>query len=803
MAGAEPMAPLKGEKITVQGIVQGVGFRPTVLRIANQLNLRGQVMNTSAGVVIYAWAAPGQLDNFLQQLTRELPPLATIESITRELLPGNSAPPENFSIHHSQGGSIHTGITADAATCQACLDDIRNPDNRRHHYPFTNCTHCGPRFSIVTAIPYDRHNTSMNAFQQCPECEQEYRNSANRRFHAQPNACPLCGPRIWLTDNNGTLLAEKDSTTVLAELAARLNAGAIAAIKGIGGFHLACDATNAAAVATLRERKHRDHKPLALMANNLAQINRYAFVGDREATLLQSSAAPIVVLQRRADSLPEQLAPGVDTLGFMLPYTPLHHLLLEQVKAPLVMTSGNLSEEPQIFDNTVASSGFGPIADVILFHNRDITNRIDDSVMRVMAGKPRFLRRARGFAPQSLALPPGFEQGHGVLAMGADLKNTFCVINHGQAVVSQHIGDLENAAAQQDYLKNLALYRQLFDFTPNRIAIDRHPGYHSSRIGKQQAAEFHCPLEDVQHHHAHLASVMAEHRLPADHEKVLGIALDGLGYGDDGSFWGGEFLLANYRSSQRLAHFATQPMLGGNQAMREPWRNTFASLLANDLWATAEREFAETGLMRFLRGKPVALLEKMARENINSFPTSSAGRLFDAVAAAVDLCRDRQAYEGQAGSLLEAAAERGRWRESDMSTNAGYPVDIHSAGPCRTLDFTGLWRTVLTDLQRETPAEVIAWRFHRGLANGIATLTHQLCRERGLKTVVMSGGVFQNRLLTELIIEQLEPAGLRLLLPEKLPANDGGLSLGQAMICLARTQMGSNNQPRSRLTSGA
>ncbi len=765
---------MEREAIRVTGIVQGVGFRPNVWRLAHECGLRGQVWNDAEGVLIHAWGSSQVLDIFVQRLRNEPPPLASIEDIFRARLDTPADIPKDFRIVESRKGTPHTGVAADAATCPECLAEVLDPANRRYRYPFTNCTHCGPRLSIVRAIPYDRANTSMAAFPMCAQCQAEYANPADRRFHAQPNACPECGPQIWLQDSDGQRLSEGDAIENAAGL---IRAGKIVAIKGIGGIHLACDAGNAEAVDALRRRKHRYHKALALMARDIDMIKCFAEVDDAEVALLNDRAAPIVVLDACGERLAPAVAPAQNSLGFMLPYTPLHHLLMQHMNRPIVLTSGNRSEEPQSIDNQDAQQRLDQIADYYLLHDRDIVNRLDDSVLRMADGHPRFLRRARGYAPRPVLLPDGFASPANILAMGGELKNTFCLLQDGRAILSQHIGDLENVDTCQDYQHNLQLYRQLFDFMPSVIAIDRHPNYLSTQWGRAMAAEEGVQLVEVQHHHAHIAACMAEHGLSQESGKVLGVALDGLGFGDDGSLWGGEFLLADYRGFQRLTHFQPVPMLGGVQAIHEPWRNTFAHLLDSLGWERVVEDYPQLEIVDFLNERPLVNLQTMARKGLNSPPASSAGRLFDAVAAALGVCRECAGFEGQAAIELEALAAA----HFEHQANFAYGVELR--GDC--LNWTPLWSALLKDLADGVAPGIIAARFHQAVANAVATTANGLCRQHDVDTVVLSGGVFQNRLLLARSSFLLREQGLSVLSPIATPANDGGLSLGQAVIALA------------------
>lgn len=632
-----------GEQIRVSGIVQGVGFRPHVWHLANDLGISGSVCNDGEGVLIHAWASAATLDDFITRLENEAPPLARIDKLERSDLSDQCAT-DDFEILSSKASENTTGVVADAATCADCLAEVLDPNNRRYRYAFTNCTHCGPRLSIIKAIPYDRANTSMQNFKMCAACQQEYDDPADRRFHAQPNACADCGPQLSLVNDSG---ADIDCDDVIDAARELIKQGAIVAVKGIGGFHLACDAMNDEAVRTLRKRKRRYHKPFALMASNIEMIKSYANVNDREEHLLNDKAAPVVVLTAKENSLPDEIAPGQNTIGFMLPYSPLHCLLTEGMQQPLVMTSGNSSDEPQCIDNQAALEQLKGIADYCLLHDRDIVNRLDDSVIRLMDNKPRFFRRARGFAPESIPLPEGFEQAPNILAMGAELKNTFCLTKGKEAILSQHIGDLEEVAAIVDYRYQLQLYRQLFEHKPQVIAVDKHPDYLSTKLGKELASEDKLVCEEVQHHHAHIASCMAEHGLPLNTKTVLGVAMDGLGFGEDGTIWGGEFLLADYTDFKRVAALQAVPMPGGVQAIREPWRNTFAHLLQHMDWQDINNQYADLDIISFLEDKPIKNLKTIIDKKLNSPLASSCGRLFDAVAAAIGVCRDQVSHEGR------------------------------------------------------------------------------------------------------------------------------------------------------------
>ncbi len=727
--------------------------------------------------MIHAWGKPTKLDLFIAQIQQHKPPLARIDKIEHEPIDATLVAPTSFEIITSKKGEILTGVTADAATCPACLTEVLDPDNRRYRYPFTNCTHCGPRLSIIKAIPYDRAHTSMATFKMCARCQAEYDNPKDRRFHAQPNACRDCGPQIWLEDCDGNRqVPDKNHDEI--QLAARLiRRGQIIAIKGIGGMHLCCDASNTEAVTQLRQRKHRFHKALALMARNIEMVKRFAKVGPQEAKLLQQRSAPIVLLTAQGESLTNELAPGQITLGFMLPYTPLHHLLMQELTEPVVMTSGNLSKEPQVIDNQAARERLTEIADYLLLHDREIVNRLDDSVQRVVNNQALFLRRARGYAPQPILLPQDFYPSASILAMGGELKNTFCLLKSGKATLSQYIGDLENTATFTDYRHNLSLYQHLFDHQPKAIVVDSHPDYLSTQLGRTMAEAQNVPLIEVQHHHAHITTCMAEHGLAPHQKKVLGIALDGLGMGTDGSLWGGEFLQVDYHQFERLARFQPVPMLGGAQAIYEPWRNTFAQLHSTIGWQQICANYADLEIIQYLNNKPLTTLTTMAEKGLNSPMTSSCGRLFDAVAAAIGICREHAHYEGQAAIELESLATS----ELAAEMENAYPYAFIE-GEKGILNWYPLWEALLDDIHKGIASAKIASRFHHGLARAVVQTTSVLCANNQMDTVVLSGGVFQNKLLLEAVSNNLLDQGLQVFYPTQLSTNDSGLALGQAVI---------------------
>ena len=787
------------EEIRIRGTVQGVGFRPTVYRLAKVCGLKGDVCNDGEGVLIRAFGSEESIEEFVHKLQQECPPLGRINQLTRQRYQGELIF-NDFVIYHSVSSQVKTEIAPDAATCPQCKQEIFDPCSRYYRYPFTNCTHCGPRLSIIRAIPYDRCNTSMAVFPMCDECGKEYKDIENRRFHAQPIACHVCGPKAWLERADGqpitaSMFSMLDDVDAVCTL---LQNGEIVAIKGLGGIHLACDGTNDTAVQKLRQRKQRYHKPFALMARDIEIIEQYCILNQQEKELLESPAAPIILLYKKQEQsnisspisssphppISSYIAPGQNTLGFMLPYTPIHHLILRRMNRPIVLTSGNISDEPQCIDNDEARDKLGRIADYFLLHNREIVNRVDDSVVRIIEDKLQILRRARGYAPAPLNLPPGFENIPPILAMGGELKNTFCLLKEGQAILSQHLGDLENAAAFSAYKNTLNLYLNLYEHQPEVIAIDKHPEYLSTKLGKELAAANQIKIYNIQHHHAHIAACMAENQIPLDSKPVLGIALDGLGYGENGTLWGGEFLLADYQEFQRLATLKPVAMIGGEQATSQPWRNTYAQLISGFSWEELTEKYGELEIFKFLSKKPLNLLSHMIEKNINSPASSSTGRLFDAVAAAIGICREECNYEAQAAIEMEALVDTNSL--NSYKEICSYPFVISIFDNIYCIDSHPMWKALLNDLLFHISPAVIAAKFHKGLANVIVEMVTLLGKQYVINNVVLTGGVFQNIILLQLVKMQLEKMDIRVLTHNLIPPNDGGLSLGQAVIASAK-----------------
>lgn len=775
-------------EIRVRGRVQGVGFRPTVWRIARELGLTGEVLNDSEGVLIRAAGLPRKIADLSRRIARAPPPLARIDAI--EVRPYFGSLPSSFVIADSVESDSSTQICPDAALCEACAEDVFNATSRRFMYPFATCTHCGPRLTIVTGIPYDRARTTMSPFDLCEACAAEYQSPADRRFRAEATACPVCGPTARLVSLKTREAVGDPSTADAVDAAARLiQEGEIVAIKGLGGYQIACDAMSAKAVAALRARKKRDAKPFALMARDLEVVRRFCSMHPAEERALTSPEGPIVLLSADGpETLPREIAPGLVTLGFMLPTTPLHALLLRGMNGPVVMTSGNHSDEPQAIEDADARERLGSIATHALIHDRPIANRVDDSVVRRSAGKIRILRRARGYAPSAIRLPQGFEDAPEILAFGGELKSTFCIVKHGEAVLSQHQGDLEDARTFNDYKKNMVLFEALFDSRPRLLAADRHPEYLSTKLASEQAREQGLPLIEVQHHHAHIAACLAENGRPLDTPPVLGIALDGLGFGDDGEIWGGEFLHVDYRGYRRVGTFKPIAMLGGAQAARQPWRNLYAHLMSAIGWDALALDFAGLDLITYLEAKPRTLLDAMLASGTNAPKATSCGRLFDAVAAAIDLCREVQAYEGEAAARLEAAVDPGVLR--DETEALAYPFKISTAeqNDFPHVDPTDAWRSILNDLVAKAPSGTIAARFHKGLAQALVAMALSVREQsdRRFDTVALSGGCFQNRVLLEETMRGLQAHAFEVLTHCRVPANDGGIALGQAAIAAAR-----------------
>jgi hydrogenase maturation protein HypF len=752
------------QRLRVDGVVQGVGFRPFVFNLAESLGLAGHVANDSEGVILEIEGDPDGLATFRRRLEAEAPPLARIESVVSEPVPAVGA--EGFAILPSRDSpGTSTCVPADSALCADCRREILDPGDRRHRYAFTNCTNCGPRWTIIGRIPYDRPFTSMAPFAMCPDCAREYHDPRDRRFHAQPNACPACGPRLRLEGGDVDPAADP-----LREAARLLAAGRILAVKGLGGFHLAARADDQAAVLRLRARKGREAKPLALMVADLDAARELAHAGEEEAALLASPRAPIVLLERRPGAaLAPAVAPGHRRLGVMLAYTPLHLLLLAEVRdlgvGALVMTSGNAGDEPICLGDDEARARLADIADAWLLHDRAILRRADDSVVEVVGRGALLHRRSRGYAPLPVLLAG---RGAPVLAVGPELKNTVCLLKENRAFLSPHVGDLQNLAAYGFFQESLRTLQELLECEPETIAHDLHPGYLSTRWAREQAREAGKRLVGVQHHHAHLAAVLAEH---GHREPALGLILDGTGYGTDGTIWGGEILAGNAAACTRVGHLSCVPLPGGDAAIRHPRR-----IALSHLHAAYGDELPD---LPFLADQETALVMRMVDGGVNSPLTSSCGRLFDAVAALTGGWREVR-YEAQAAIELTALTTA-----AAVEAARSYAWEIDEAGEGLLLPCGPIIRGVVADVQAGAGAAEISARFHRTLLDLLAEAARRAARLTGLRTVALGGGSFQNRVLAGLLPPRLEAAGLRPLLPRVLPPNDGAVSLGQAAVARA------------------
>lgn len=759
-----PRAVVARKAIDVTGIVQGVGFRPFVYRLAQECNLTGFIANTSSGVTIEVQGDAVFLDRFLERLPSELPPLAKITS----LLPRDAELQSEtaFRILSSRlDAPAKALISPDVAVCADCLREMMNPRDRRFRYAFINCTNCGPRFTIVRDIPYDRARTSMSAFQMCAACQAEYDDPANRRFHAQPNACWDCGPQLLFCSSDGVPL---DVAEPLREAIRLLEQDRIIAIKGLGGFHLACNARSESAVQLLRARKRRVEKPFAVMLRRLEDADRFCMLDDAARKLLVSIERPIVLLPRKPDSgLVEEIAPRNHFVGIFLPYTPLHHLLFAGAKFDsLVMTSANLSEEPIAIDNAEAFRRLHGIADAYLVHNRDILRRCDDSVVRIAAGRSQMLRRSRGFVPVPVPLE---HESQPVLAVGGELKNTICIVRGNEAFLSQHVGDLENLESYGFFGEAVQHFQRILEVHPAVIAYDLHPDYFST---KWAVALEGVQLIGVQHHHAHIASCMAENHLDG---KVIGIALDGTGYGTDGAVWGGEVLLADYKEFERAAHFEYVPLPGGAAAIHEPWRVALSYLVKHYV---KDLNSLDLPFLRGIDERRRNVIQQMIDRQIHSPRTSSCGRLFDAVAALTGI-RSTVNYEAQAAIELEMAAH-------DCTDDGAYPFDLIPDGAHWQIGTFSLFQSLLGDLRSQEPIANISRRFHAGLAKLFVELAEKIREQSKLNRICLSGGCFNNVLLFRLLLEGLRSKSFDVYFHSEVPAGDGGISLGQALIAAHR-----------------
>ena len=758
--------PLVRRRVRIEGTVQGVGFRPYVYRLAHELGLTGFVRNDSRGVVVEVEGPPGAVAELVRRLKPDAPPLAAVERVMTE--PIEPAGASDFRILSSApDGAADAPVTPDTATCDDCLLELFDPGDRRFRYPFINCTNCGPRFTIVSGIPYDRPLTTMAAFRMCAACRAEYDDPLDRRFHAQPNACPRCGPRLALVERSGATLSERGAA--LSDAAAALGAGAIVAVKGMGGFHLACLAADEQAVASLRARKHREDKPFALMAEDLHAARALVELSEREEALLVGRARPIVIARRRSGApVAEAVAPRSRDLGVMLPYSPLHHLLVRDVGATLVMTSANVSDEPIAYRDEDAVARLERIADLFLVHDRAIQTRTDDSVVRATKRRatPLLIRRSRGYVPASVSLPVPAPRP--LLACGAELKSTFCVARGARAWVSHHVGDLSNYETLRSFTDGIKHFERLFAVEPEVVVHDLHPEYLSTKYaldldGVQTIA--------VQHHHAHLAACLAEHR---EIGPAIGVVYDGTGYGHDGTIWGGELLVGDLRGFERAGHLWPVALPGGERAIREPWRMACAWLVASGAGDYPDPPPAIASMIDARDWRAVA---RLAGSGLASPQTTSVGRLFDAVAALCGL-RLRVNYEGQAAAELEAAC--------DPAEHDSYPLPLVERDGRMVLDARETVAAIVRDLKAGAQAATVAARFHNALGAATSCACMRLAGRWDISTVVLAGGSFQNRVLLEAVAAALHRSGLRVLVPELLPTNDGGISYGQAAVAAAR-----------------
>jgi hydrogenase maturation protein HypF len=752
-------------RIELNGVVQGVGFRPFIFGLAELYRLKGEVANTSDGVIVHIEGPGEKISLFLKALSSSHPPLAHITDIC--VYHDNLKGFNTFSIAQSKSSEKNsTLISPDMAICEDCLRELFDPHDRRFEYPFINCTNCGPRYSIIQDIPYDRPKTSMKQFKMCDQCQAEYDNPKNRRFHAQPNACSVCGPQILLCNNAGDTI---DTSHVVEKVAKLILGGDIVAIKGLGGYHLAADARNNEAVAKLRKRKHREEKPFALMAEDIKGIKKFAYVDSEDEKLLKSAKRPIVILRKKTpNNIAKEVCPRNRFFGVMLAYTPLHYLLLRKVGVPLVMTSGNISEEPIAIDNDEAIARLSSIADYFLIHNRDIYIRSDDSIVRNMAGETRLFRRSRGYVPMPLFINKQTVQ---VLACGAELKNTVCLTKNNKAFLSQHIGDLENLPTYDFFKMTIEHMKKILDIEPDVIACDFHPDYFSTRYALEQKD---LPVIQVQHHHAHIAACIAENKKKGP---VIGLSFDGTGYGGDSTIWGGEVIVADEKSFHRAAHLDCVPMPGGTASIKEPWR-----MAVSYLYHTYGEKFWDLDIpfVRSINKNKLEIMIKMIQKNINSPQTSSLGRLFDGIAALIGV-RNRTAFEGQAAIELEMIAN---WPVRQGYEYCWTSRDYH------VLSLEPIINSVVSDMEKGVSPAEISGKFHYTLIRMFSKICCFIRKETNINTAALSGGSFQNNLLLAGLIENLNEYGFEVLSHRLVPPNDGNISLGQAIVAGARYRKG-------------
>lgn len=786
-------------KIKIRGIVQGVGFRPFVYRLALNCEVLGHVKNDGEGVEVFAQGA--RVEEFLTRLESDAPPMSRIHSIDISECE-NDHSISQFEIIPSNSTAKTTAISPDIAICPDCIEEINNPAERRFKYPFTNCTNCGPRFSIIEDIPYDRAATTMRAFNMCPDCQAEYGNPLDRRFHAQPIACPNCGPKIWFSPappysevsscnpkslqlfgaHRGGSYPEGTEgwRHALTEAVNHLHKGKIIAVKGLSGFHLACDATNENAVSLLRQRKRRPHKPMAIMLKSVVEVREWAKPNEAEIHALEHFSAPIVLIKGKDKRFAPSLAPNLNQLGMMIAATPLHYLICQEFAGPLVMTSGNLSGEPMVIDNNEAIEKLSGFVDGFLFHDRDIARRIDDSVVYVENDEIFVLRRARGFAPTPIHLPEGFEESPNILAMGAQMKSSICLLRNDEAIVSHYIGELGTSLANSELEKTVSDLSKLYDFQPEKIATDLHPQYFSTQIGTRLAEEIGIENIGAQHHHAHIAAVMAENNWSKNQGKVLGLVFDGTGFGTDGTIWGGEYIIADYENFERVGHISPIRLPGGHAAINEPWRLLVASLF-EAFGAEKTKSLIKKGIFDAdLAQKPIEQILAILERQINAPVCTSMGRLFDSVACALGIAQDKVTYEAQAAIELENSATDCRKTASYLFENTNKIRDKYELS---TQEF---WRQFCNDIIANRDRKEMAFDFHYSLAKSCAKLAKTISQKYGIEMVVLTGGVMQNRLFSELLRDELKANGLSYIQNRLFPANDGSIALGQALIAAAK-----------------
>ncbi|WP_375751802.1 carbamoyltransferase HypF [Vibrio sp. HN007] len=752
---------MNGVELRVKGKVQGVGFRPFVWQLAHELALCGEVLNDGEGVLI-RFVNSDNLHTFQTKLVNELPPLAQIDSVHSQDFEWDTVP-SNFSIAKSEATAMDTQVVPDAASCPECIQELHDNKDKRYQYPFINCTHCGPRFTIINELPYDRPKTVMKDFPLCPDCLSEYENPGDRRYHAQPVACDDCGPEVWVCNSSG----DKLEGNWLSHVISALTDGNIIAIKSVGGFHLACDATNQTSIQLLRDRKHRQYKPFAIMVNELSSINEIAYFNEQEQELLESRIAPITLLSKKGNNyIAENIAPELNEIGVMLPSNPVQHLIADAFKKPLVMTSGNATGLPPALSNEEAIRNLASVVDIFVLHNREIVQRCDDSLVRVNKDSYETLRRSRGFVPDAVNLPEGFPNADGYLAYGGDLKNAFAIGKGNQIIVSQYLGDLSNIETQTQYKEAINHFESLYQVNIDNHVFDKHPGYFSHQYAKSRKGS-HI---EIQHHHAHIASCLLENGWQPEQGKVMALALDGLGYGDDGELWGAELMIADYSECQRIGGIPSIDLVGGDFAAKQPWRSLHAHL--HKFCNLSKEE-----MNRLFPNKPLDLIEKAVAQNLNCHPTRSAGRLFDAVAASLGIGFDGIEYEGQAACQLEALASK--------NTESSFAVEIPTKG--LELDISSFWNSWLNN-RSETSAK--AWGFHHAMAKALAEISIKAKEQNQLEHLVVTGGVFHNKLLNTLLEEHLG-GQVSILKHQQFSCGDGGLALGQLAIALNQ-----NNYPK-------